>query len=99
MEEKKLNTPETQTEQAENTAVEAQTTEEDLHGENLTDRVKVLSPGMVVAKRFFRSKLSLVGLTTLLILFIFSFLGPVFSPWGRKKLMNRLLKNSLPHLL
>ncbi len=83
MEEKKFNTPETQTEQAENTTVEVQTTsEEDLHGENLTDRVKVLSPGMVVAKRFFRSKLSLVGLTTLLVLFIFSFLGPVFSPWG-----------------
>ena len=30
---------------------------EDLHGENLTDRVRVLSPGMMVAKRFFRSKL------------------------------------------
>ena len=25
---------------------------EDLHGENLGDRVKVLSPGMMVAKRF-----------------------------------------------
>lgn len=55
--------------------------EEDLHGENLGDRVKVLSPGMMVAKRFFRSKLSMVGLITLLILFLFSFVGPLFSQW------------------
>lgn len=58
------------------------TTEEDLHGENLTDRVRVLSPGMLVAKRFFRSKLSVVGLVTLVILFLFSFIGPLFSPWS-----------------
>lgn len=54
---------------------------EDLHGENLNDRVRVLSPGMLVAKRFFRSKLSMVGLITLLVLFLFSFIGPLFSPW------------------
>ncbi len=54
---------------------------EDLHGENLNDRVRVLSPGMMVAKRFFRSKLSMVGLLMLVALFVFSFLGPVFSPW------------------
>lgn len=56
--------------------------EEDLHGENLNDRVKVLSPGMMVAKRFFRSKLSIVGLVTLIFLFVFSFIGPLFSPWS-----------------
>lgn len=54
---------------------------EDLHGENLGDRVKVLSPGMMVAKRFFRSKLSVVGLIILIALFLFSFVGPLFSPW------------------
>ena len=59
----------------------AQTTD-DLHGENLNDRVRVLSPGMMVAKRFFRSKLSVVGLVTLIILFVFSFIGPLFSPWA-----------------
>ena len=56
-------------------------TQEDLHGENLTDRVKVLSPTQMVLKRFFRSKLSVVGLVMLVALFVFSFLGPVFSPW------------------
>ena len=55
---------------------------DNLHGENLTDRAKVLSPGMTVLKRFFRSKLSIIGLVTLIALFLFSFLGPVFSQWG-----------------
>lgn len=54
----------------------------DLHGENLTDRAKVLSPGMTVLKRFFRSKLSVIGLVTIILLFLFAFLGPVFSPWS-----------------
>lgn len=57
--------------------------EKELHGENLNDRVRVLSPGMMVAKRFFRSKLSMVGLLMLLALFVFSFLGPMFSPWAQ----------------
>lgn len=55
---------------------------EDLHGENLNDRVRVLSPGMLVAKRFFRSKLSVIGLVTLIVLFAVSFLGPMFSVWA-----------------
>ena len=60
----------------------AKMTEEELHGENLNERVKVLSPGMTVAKRFFRSKLSVVGLAVIIFLFLFSFLGPLFSPWS-----------------
>lgn len=55
---------------------------DDLHGENLTERAKVLSPGMTVVKRFFRSKLSVIGLVMLIVLFLFSFIGPLFSPWG-----------------
>ena len=59
--------------------------EEDLHGENLGDRVKSLSPGMTVLKRFFRSKLSIVGLVIIISLFLISFIGPLFSPWGEKQ--------------
>jgi len=44
-------------------------------------RVKVLSPGMLVFKRFIRNKLAVVGLIILAIMFTFSFLGPVFSPY------------------
>ncbi len=70
-----------ETELSQDATVETVETAEDLHGENLGDRVKVLSPGRMVAKRFFRSRLSMVGLITLLALFLFSFLGPLFSPY------------------
>ena len=55
---------------------------DNLHGENLTDRVKALSPAATVAKRFFRSKLSVIGLVAIIVLFVFSFIGPLLSPWG-----------------
>ena len=38
-------------------------------------RVKVVSPGMLVLKRFFRNKLALVGMFILVLLFAFCFLG------------------------
>ena len=50
--------------------------------ESLADRVKIISPGKLVLKRFFRSKLSIVGLVMIVALFIFSFVGPLFSPYG-----------------
>lgn len=54
--------------------------------EHLEDRVKTLSPAQMVAKRFFRSKLSMIGLVTLIVLFIFSFLGPViYNEWGQSE--------------
>ncbi|MBQ8374066.1 MAG: ABC transporter permease [Clostridia bacterium] len=65
----------------ENNAVETETKKDDLHGETLGDRAKVLSPTATVMKRFFRSKLSVVGLAVIIFLFLFSFLGPLFSPW------------------
>ena len=50
--------------------------------ESLADRVKTLSPGRLVVKRFFRSKLSRIGLVTLILLFAISFIGPLFSKWS-----------------
>ena len=44
-------------------------------------RVKVLSPGMLVFKRFIRNKLAVVGLIILAFMFIFSFIGPLFVPY------------------
>lgn len=46
-------------------------------------RVKVLSPGALVAKRFFRNRLAVVGLSMLLVMFVFSFIGGVISPYGQ----------------
>lgn len=53
---------------------------------SLADSVKVLSPGKLVARRFFRSKLSMVGLIMLVVLFLFIFIGPLFSPWGESEI-------------
>ena len=44
-------------------------------------RVKVLSPGMLVAKRFFRNRLAVTGLAILLAMFIFSFIGGLVTPY------------------
>ena len=44
-------------------------------------RVKVLSPGMMVFKRFIRNKLAIAGIIILAFMFAFSFLGGVISPY------------------
>ena len=54
--------------------------------ESLADSVKALSPTRLVIKRFFRSKLSIVGLVIIIGLFLFSFLGPLFSPYGETEI-------------
>ena len=45
-------------------------------------RVKVLSPGALVAKRFFRNRLAVIGLVMLIAMFIFSFIGGLIIPYG-----------------
>ena len=51
-----------------------------------TERVKVLSPGRLVAKRFFRNKLALVGLAILIFMFLFAFIGPIFYPYSQTQI-------------
>ncbi|MBU5474038.1 ABC transporter permease [Roseburia sp. MSJ-14] len=48
-------------------------------------RVKVLSPGMMVAKRFFRNRLAMVGLIIIVCMFLFSFVGGMFAPYSEKQ--------------
>ena len=48
-------------------------------------RVKVLSPGMLVAKRFFRNRLAVTGMAILLFMFVFSFIGGLISPYEQDK--------------
>lgn len=45
-------------------------------------RVKVLSPGALVAKRFFRNRLAVLGMIMLIVMFVFSFIGGMISPYG-----------------
>lgn len=65
----------------------AQSDEEEESVEERTSRT--LSPGRIVLKRFFRSKLSITGLVMLIVLFVFSFIGPLFSNlpfiWGERE--------------
>lgn len=48
-------------------------------------RVRVLSPGMLVTKRFLRNHLALVGLIIIVSMFAFSFIGGVLSPYGERE--------------
>ena len=52
-------------------------------------RVKVLSPGALVAKRFFRNRLAVVGLSILVFMFVFSFIGGLISPYGEDEFFYR----------
>lgn len=46
-------------------------------------RVKVLSPGALVIKRFFRNRLAVLGLVMLIVMFAFSFIGGIVTPYGQ----------------
>ena len=68
-------------------AVEVSSDDEDIsHVDTetpLDKNVKLMSPTRMVMRRFFRSRLSIVGLCMVIGLFVFSFLGPlVFTNWG-----------------
>ena len=52
-------------------------------------RVKVLSPGQLVAKRFFRNKLAMAGLIILIVMFIFSFIGGMVSPYQESQVFRK----------
>ena len=48
-------------------------------------RVRVLSPGMLVFKRFMRNKLAITGLIILIVMFAFAFLGGIVSPYSQSQ--------------
>ncbi|HOG61664.1 MAG TPA: hypothetical protein PKX76_10135, partial [Flexilinea sp.] len=52
-------------------------------------RIKVLSPTMLVFKRFLRNKLAIVGLVILILMFLFSFLGGVLSPYQQQQVFRK----------
>ena len=79
------------TELDESSAVEAEANEAETETEDtevpLDRNVKLMSPMQMVIRRFFRSKLSIVGLVMIVSLFLFSFLGPlVYTRWGEIEL-------------
>ena len=53
----------------------------------LDKNVRLMSPTQMLVRRFFRSKLSIIGLIMVIGLFAFSFLGPlVYTQWGETDL-------------
>lgn len=54
----------------------------EIEAEESAELVKGISPMRLVFKRFFRSKLSLIGLSVIVLLFLFSFVGPLFTSVG-----------------
>ena len=53
----------------------------------LDKNVRLMSPTRMVIRRFFRSKLSIIGLIMVVGLFIFSFFGPmIYTRWGEIEL-------------
>ena len=57
-------------------------------------RVKVLSPGALVAKRFFRNRLAVTGLIVLIAMFVFSFIGGMISPYKQDQKFYRVDQQS-----
>ena len=61
--------------------------------ENLTlddeQRIKILSPGMLVFKRFIRNKLAITGAIFIIVMFLFSFVGGWVSPYGEKEVFKK----------
>ena len=55
---------------------------EEQEGEAAMHDVRIVSPAVLVFKRFFRSKLSVIGLVMFVLLFLFVFVGPTTVGWG-----------------
>ncbi|MGI6239965.1 MAG: ABC transporter permease [Christensenellales bacterium] len=52
-------------------------------------RVKVLSPSMLVFKRFVRNKLAITGFVILVLMFSFSFIGGLVSPYHQSEVFKK----------
>ncbi|MBR0172348.1 MAG: ABC transporter permease [Lachnospiraceae bacterium] len=65
---------------------EAQTTEYSLSDDR---RVKTLSPGAMVLKRFMRNRTAVAGIVILVCMFLFSYAGGVISPYTETEIFYR----------
>lgn len=57
---------------------------------------KQMSPIRLIFRRFFRSKLSIVGLILIIVLFLFGFIGPLFLHMDR---LNKIFQQYILKLL
>lgn len=52
-------------------------------------RVRVLSPGMMVAKRFLRNRLAITGIVIIICMFLFAFIGALITPYTESQVFYR----------
>lgn len=79
-----------ETMQAENAQTAADNNETLVQTGEMLETYQEMSPFRLVMRRFFRSKLSIVGLVMVIFLFVFSFLGPViYRKWGEETVDRR----------
>ena len=62
-------------------------------------RVKVLSPGRRVFKRFVRNRLAVFGSCLLIVMFLFSFAGPLFYAYGQKQIFYKYSTENVNYAL
>ena len=79
-------------------AQKKQTTDGEIHLDDVA-RVKVLSPGRQVFKRFVRNRLAVFGSCLLIAMFIFSFIGPLFYAYGQKQIFYKYSTQNVNYAL
>ncbi len=62
-------------------------------------RVKVLSPGRQVFKRFIRNRLAVFGSGLLVFMFVFSFIGPLFYSYGQKQIFYKFDRQTVNYAM
>lgn len=64
-----------------------------------TERVKVLSPGQLVFKRFIKNKLAIVGSVVLFFMFVFAFIMPLFYPYSQTEIFYKYDKSVVDYAM
>lgn len=64
-----------------------------------TERVKVLSPGQLVFKRFINNKLAIVGSAILIFMFLFAFVCPMFYPYSQTQIFYKYDKSVVDYAM
>ena len=57
----------------------------------------IMTPGQLVAKRFFRNKLACVGVAIIIVMALFCIIGPFISPYGEYEIFYNDMNTGVEH--
>ncbi|MBO4808279.1 MAG: ABC transporter permease [Lachnospiraceae bacterium] len=57
----------------------------------------IMTPGQLVAKRFFRNKLACVGVAIIIVMSLFCIIGPFISPYGEYEIFYKDMNTGVEH--